>query len=303
MEPQEKKNKRKGLIVSTGVHLGLLLIFALLLAWREPNPPLPEYGIELNFGISNVGSGDIQPETNPNTEEAVEDSESQPEEVEEAEVEEVETPTEEQVEEVIEEADETVEEIPTEESDSPDVVEEKEEQTKEEVVEEKKEPVKETVEEKKETEKPVEEVVEENKDTANDGKEENSESDEKASSHGDNVDKEGDKGDDEGDLDARALYGKKGGGGGSSLDMTGWMWDFVPKPNDTSDESGRVVFEIKIDDQGEIISVRTVERSVSPTVERIYKQEVLKLTFSKTSDNTRPAPISTGKITFIVKAN
>jgi len=119
---------------------------------------------------------------------------------------------------------------------------------------------------------------------------------------GDNTNKVGDKGDDEGDLDARALYGNKGGGGGSSLDMSGWLWDWVPQPNDPTSESGKIVFEIKIDEQGEILSVRTIERSVSPAVERIYREEVQKLTFSKTSENTQPAPLSAGKITFIIKA-
>ena len=86
------------------------------------------------------------------------------------------------------------------------------------------------------------------------------------------------------------------------MDMSGWMWDFEPKPDDTSSETGRIVFEIKVDDQGEILSVRRLESTVSPTVEKIYRQEVEKLTFSKTSSNAIVAPISTGKITFVIKS-
>ena len=85
--------------------------------------------------------------------------------------------------------------------------------------------------------------------------------------------------------------------------MSGWMWDFIPKPNDQSDENGRIVFSITIDDNGEILSIRTVEKTVTPAVERIYKAEVEKLTFSTTSDNTRPAATSTGTITFVIKTN
>ena len=61
--------------------------------------------------------------------------------------------------------------------------------------------------------------------------------------------------------------------------MSGWNWDYLPKPAVTSKESGRVVFEIKIDENGEIISVRTVEKTVSDALEKIYRAEVVKLTF------------------------
>ncbi len=126
--------------------------------------------------------------------------------------------------------------------------------------------------------------------------------DKAAPSQGDNANKTGDKGNPEGKLDARALYGTQGGGNGASLDMTGWMWDFIPKPNDPTTESGRIVFEVKVDDQGEIIGVKTVEKTVSSTVEKIYRQAVEQLTFSRTSDNTVPASVSTGRITFILKS-
>jgi protein TonB len=47
-EQQEKKNKTIAMITSVGIHGLLLLAFMLMMAWRAPNPPLPEYGIELN---------------------------------------------------------------------------------------------------------------------------------------------------------------------------------------------------------------------------------------------------------------
>ncbi|MFN2302296.1 MAG: hypothetical protein ACK2TV_01060, partial [Anaerolineales bacterium] len=93
-------------------------------------------------------------------------------------------------------------------------------------------------------------------------------------------------GDRQGTLDSRALYGTYGGGGGSSLELAGWIWDFEPDPRDTSNEDGRIVFKIKIDDMGQIISVKTLESTVSPDVERIYKTEVKSLTFSPISTNT-----------------
>ena len=279
---EEKKNKRVGMIVSLTVHTLLLLFFAFLIAWQEPDPPLPEYGIELNFGIDQSGTGEVQPETpvkQIENKEETKTEEMQPDE----------SPAEEPEPEVIDKL--AVEEVTEvfEDDESEDVVQEK---TETDVVEEKmvkEEPVPAEPEVKAEEN----EVVPENDkgeknvpDTAN---------------QGDKTDKTGDQGDEHGVIDARALYGKPGGGGGSSLALAGWMWDFKPKPNDTSNEVGRIVFEIKIDEQGEIISIKTLEKTVSPSIEKIYKTEVEKLTFSKT-DNLPPAPISTGKITFIIKS-
>src|SRR5690606_23442345 len=79
--------------------------------------------------------------------------------------------------------------------------------------------------------------------------------------HGDNSGTTGDKGNPQGQLEAKALYGKPGGGaGGSSLELAGWMWDAKPSPNVPNNESGRVVFEFKVDSNGEIVSIRTIER-------------------------------------------
>ncbi|QLH31321.1 MAG: hypothetical protein HWD62_01715 [Cyclobacteriaceae bacterium] len=65
---QEQKNKRIALAISIGFHGILLIAFVLLMAWRAPNPPLPEYGIELNFGLDQQGGGEVQPEKAPGVE-------------------------------------------------------------------------------------------------------------------------------------------------------------------------------------------------------------------------------------------
>ena len=105
-------------------------------------------------------------------------------------------------------------------------------------------------------------------------------------------------------IDERAIFSTKKTGGtkGSSLDMQGWIWDFEPNPSDNSSESGRIIFEIIVDYYGEIVGLKTLETTISPIVENIYKEEVLKLTFSPTNNNN-PADISKGKITFIIKNN
>src|SRR4026209_548236 len=59
----DKKSKRVGIIATTVFHGAIGLLLFLLVACKGPNPPLPEYGIEINLGFSDVGTGDVQPLT------------------------------------------------------------------------------------------------------------------------------------------------------------------------------------------------------------------------------------------------
>ena len=298
---QEKKNDRMGMGISIGIHAALLILFIFLLAWKEPIPPIPEYGIELNFGLDQAGSGDIQPTTPVNNSEqevedpAPEEPASSPEET--TPEPEVESEPQESPQPQVQENTETpaVEEVVTQPTPSPTVVKEKpKEQPKEEPKEEPKQ------EKPKPKTNPAATYP-----NRTDGAQGTSGTNNQPSrsNQGDRAGETGDQGDPEGSLDSRALYGTPGGGGGgASLAMSGWNWDYLPKPADTSNESGRIVFEIKIDEDGEIISVRTIEKTVSDALVKVYRAEVVKLTFSPTSDNLRPAPTSTGRITFIIKS-
>ena len=60
--------------------------------------------------------------------------------------------------------------------------------------------------------------------------------------------------------------------------------------------------QIIVDYYGEIIGLKTIETTLSPMVENIYREEILKLTFSPTN-NENPAELSKGKITFIIRNN
>jgi periplasmic protein TonB len=267
-QEQEKKHRKIGLTVALALHVLILGMFFFILAWKEPDPPLPQYGIELNFGLDQTGSGEtVQPQPNPVVEEAT------PEESAETEIEEVtETDPAEPVEEV------TPAEVETQPEPSPDVIEEVPESTPE-VIEETQQEVDEP--------KIPEAQPYPGSNTAN---------------QGDDASEAGDKGKEEGTIDARAIYGAQGAGQGASLQMEGWNWDYIPRPDDTSTENGKIVFQITIDDQGEVIRVRTLEKTVSPAVERLYQQAVESVTFSRTADNVRPTPTSTGRITFIIKS-
>lgn len=103
-------------------------------------------------------------------------------------------------------------------------------------------------------------------------------------------------------IDERGLYqSNQEKQAGASLELVGWTWDTIPQPDDTTSETGKLVFEITIDDLGEVIAVKTLEKTLSPLVEQLYKDAVATLTFSKTAKNMAYAPTSVGKVTFIIQ--
>ncbi|MFY0650652.1 MAG: hypothetical protein JXQ96_01400 [Cyclobacteriaceae bacterium] len=288
---EEIKNKRIGMISTIGFHAALLLLFIFLLAWTEPDPPIPQYGIELSFVQSN-STGKVESQQNEQNdaneqeesqetendtepepqEEVVEEVTNETEESESTESEDVEEP----VEEVVEETPtEELETVATEDVNSPDIVEEQEET----------EPV-----EKVETE-------ESTKQTANSGENENSESA-----------KEEEK---KPQIDSRAIYTASKGestksanssSGGASLDLSGWIWDNEPKVKDESNETGTIVFKIAVDGDGEIIQVVRLTGNLSLAIMKAYENAVQELTFSKTDHGGQIAPRSEGTITFKIQA-
>jgi periplasmic protein TonB len=316
-DKREEKQKKTAMAISVALHAGLLLLFFFIMAWRAPDPPLPEYGIELNFGTDEAGSGNVQSRapanTNPPNEAAKPNPPaSQPEPVKSNPAPPAETLPEAEV--------PDVPEVVPVETESPVVVEKKQPEKKKQEPVVKKEPEKkpEPVVAKAEPEKKPEPVKKPetpkpviNNDalmTKSDGAggKEGGTSDKVAgNNNGDKTGKVGDQGNPEGKLDAKALYGTPGGGSGGSgpaYNIRGWAPDTRPSVNDGSDESGKIVFQVKIDDEGRIISVVPIEKTVGPAVVAFYKREVEKLTFSPTADNTVPAPISTGTITFIIRS-
>ena len=104
-------------------------------------------------------------------------------------------------------------------------------------------------------------------------------------------------------IDSRSIYTESStSNSGASLDLQGWIWNSLPEPKDLSKENGKIIFEIFVDFYGEIINIKTIETTVNPSVEKIYRDEVLKLTFNPLSTNYNPADISKGTITFIIKS-
>ncbi len=286
MDQEEKKNNRKSALITGGIQVMFLLLLYFLVAWKEPFPPIPEYGIELSFGLQESG----RPTTPSNPPE----QENPPPEVEQEDL------TEQVPEEVTEAADQPTE---TEDVNSPDQQEVTESEETNHEQEELPAPTEEVVEEQIETEQVSEEQVEEEIEDPEEKQPEVTlpEETENTDNRG-QANEDGQEGDPEAEIDERALYGNVTGQEGASLELSGWIWDFEPTPYDDSQETGKIVYKITIDDEGYIVeSPIPIVSTVSPSVEKYYRQAVERLTFSKTS-TYKTAPTSTGTITFVIKS-
>ncbi len=101
-------------------------------------------------------------------------------------------------------------------------------------------------------------------------------------------------------VESPSLYGKPGGAKtGLALNVSGWGMGARPQVNDESNESGRIAFEITVDDTGDIVNVRVKESTVSQSVVDVYKRAVARMKLVPKSENV-PAT-SKGTITFNIK--
>lgn len=292
MEQEEQKKRKWAIGISAAVHGSLLLLFILMLAWKEPNPPIPEYGIELNFGLQQTGTGTVQPETTQEVEDVNQEDvvEEQTDESSSSET----TNTETEQSEVVEQQDNSSE---ANQNEGPDVIEEPvNENNQEEVVQE---TTDNTSQETNNSETTDNQEITENKNSTDTGAQSDESNQEESNG---NTEETGDQGDETGDIDAQSLMGESGSNNGPKLELSGWEWDELPDPDDNSQESGKIVFEITVNSSGEITGIKLKEASVTPSVVRKYREAIEYLTFSKKSDY-KPAPFSKGKITFIIKAN
>ncbi|WP_461489463.1 hypothetical protein [Pontibacter sp. HJ8] len=300
LSKEEEKNKKIAAGISIILHAVILLLLFFLLAWNgAPGEPDEEMGIELNFGMDAVGSGDVQSKATPNESKNVQDSKpapTQPDPLPEPKPVAAATPT-----------PPTPVETPkvvTTTADAPVSVKETvkpqpKPQPKEEEVKKPAEQPKEVV--KKEPEKPR--SLYPGKPTDNTGTGKSGTSNEATgNNNGDDANKVGDKGDPAGTLDAKAMMGKPGGGGGGDgLDMAGWRYDVSPKRDPYDNETGFIKFRIRIDADGNLIAVERLESTVSPHVEKWYKDQLQRTTFSRTGGG-RSTTGATGTVTFVIRS-
>jgi outer membrane biosynthesis protein TonB len=287
MDSSGKRNKRIAFAVTLGFHGLLLLLLFFLAAWRAPNPPLPEYGIELNFGLDDQGGGDIQPETPVSADVSTEKTEEKSEEAS--------KPEEQQAEEIKE----VKNEVPVVSKEESPVVVKEEKKLTESVKPKESEKPKKVESISKESEK-TKETTASNTQQKSDVKKVG----DNALSQGDDPGKVGDKGNPQGKLDAKALYGKQGGGAngdGFGLSMSGWAWADSPKTPDLPDnDDGRIEFEIECDADGEIVRITTLNRGLSIKAEQMLKEEIRKNSLVRTSAGKVPER-SKGKVVFVLK--
>lgn len=271
-------------MISAGIHGLIFLALFFIVAWRAPDPPLPEYGIELNFGLDDQGSGDVQPDEpvgengeSTETETAEQSENSDPTEV----VEELKEPV---AEKVIEQAVSKVE--------SPITAKEKQEtKTTQETKKRESTPVK---AESTEATKNIPTVVAP-AETPKKGE---------PGSQGDNTGKTGDKGSAEGTPDPKGSYsGTPGGGGGGTegLRMDGWDWASKLEKLELPDNNpGFIKFQIECDDRGEITRVFKLEGNLSDAAEKKIIAAIRNNSLDRTKGGLVP-PTSIGQFTFRLK--
>lgn len=320
MSDQEKKDKRFSIVVSAIIHSMLIALFLVLVAWREPDPPVPEYGIELNLGFQDAGSGDLERTVDAPNEET--DNELQPDadiETENNDLEETqdevieEQPVEETVEETVETEAEPIEEVQEE---TPPVESVEEEVVTEETseVEVKKEETP-PVEEKKEEETPPveekkveEQKAEEKKDPVIDnraimgGKKTNTDNKEGTSNNQGQTEELGNEGDPEGKANTKGI--DPGGADlGVSYSLDGWKWQSPPGEKDDSQIDGVIKFAIEVDDRGRVLNATRIPGTTisDNTVVEFYKKQVMELRFLQTDPSKSAAAISRGEVTFVIK--
>lgn len=291
---EEKKNERTALVASIAIYAVAFLLMFFIVAWRTPDPPYGagEPGIELNFGTSDEGSGEVQPDS-PVGSEGTQDEEPQISEP----VKVVPQPTEPDEEKM----------LTSEEDDSPAIIKETKKEVKPVEIPKEKTDVKPTETPKKEEVKPKETPKAVYNPNAQKTESSNKTSDGKAGApgnHGDDKDKTGDKGNPEGSLDSKALYGKQGkggSGGGNGVSMSGFngfSWPAVKTPTLPDEAYGVYEFIVKVDDQGDIVDIKSLQRGLSLEAERKLKEVIQNLVFIPKGSNL-PAQ-SEGKITFRV---
>jgi outer membrane biosynthesis protein TonB len=273
----EQKSRTQSALITILVQGLLFLAFYFIVVWEQPNPPTPTYGMELNLGFSDLGSGDqfqvlANTSENPSTEEAA-PGEIIP--VQQAAVA-TNTPTTSSAKASTSQA-VTTKPSPIKGETSANAT-----------------PVKEETKVVSTTPKVVEQPKVDQRALFGAGGKTGTGSTSSSSTGQGNSDSKGDQGKPTGTSNAGA------GGAGYSLDLAGWDFASRPTINDrVSTRNGRIVFKITVDGSGKVIQSLPLEYNVSNEVLAYYRQVVNQLDFKKSGGAA--ADFSTGKITFVVK--
>jgi len=101
---------------------------------------------------------------------------------------------------------------------------------------------------------------------------------------------------------AQGTYeGPSQGTGGIGLDLSGFRFGKMSVPQDPYDDTGRILFRIRVDAEGKILSLTVVQSTVSPTVTQWYKEQLARLPIVPIAKGERPE-VSEGSITLKIVA-
>ncbi|WP_266367007.1 hypothetical protein [Tellurirhabdus rosea] len=92
-----------------------------------------------------------------------------------------------------------------------------------------------------------------------------------------------------------------GGTGGIGLDLTGFRFGRLSVAPDPYDETGRIIFVVRVNAQGRVLSLTVKNTTVSPSVVAWYREQLERVTLVPTSSGDRPE-ISTGQISLKITA-
>ena len=296
-----EEHRREALLITAAIVV-LLALLCFFIKFSGPNPPLEALGgdgVELNYGLDEAGSGDIQTLATANASQNREDSRppaaqpaptpqpAQPQRVE---------PTPPQP--------ETQEKVITSEAEDAEVTAPPVEKPATKPVRPV-EPVRETPAPPKPREQPRTLYTPRGAAGTAGGNGVNGTSTAPTgNNNGDRPGSVGDQGDPRGSLDAKALYGapgsggtgsRAGSGGGSGLEMSGWRFESPPTVEAVDDNPGVIRFKIKISDDGEVEAVTKVSGNVSAAQEKLCRDKLQDANFVRTNSGQGGA---TGFYTF-----
>ncbi|MBC8084136.1 MAG: hypothetical protein H7Z21_13080 [Hymenobacter sp.] len=272
-----REEHRKEAIIGTVLLHALLAAVLFFTVFKGPDPPLDAMGgdgVELNYGIDEAGSGDVQSLAVANNSRNRADSRppaSNPD------PRPVPTP-------------QTAPSVPQPAAEERLITSDAEESPVTAPPVEKPAPAKEEV---RETPKPAERprTLYTPKGSANGGGNgvNGSSNAPTGNNNGDRPGAVGDQGDPNGSLDAKALYGQPGSGGSGSspgsggLEMSGWAFVNRPTAPALDNNSGFVRFRIKVSADGEVEAVTKVAGNVSSAQEKACRDALENAEFRRTS--------------------
>ncbi len=305
-------SKKKAWLITILFNVLVLVGLYFIVVWRPPDPPMAQFGLELNLGFTDVGSGDRQTTTPPSTAQqqaieapapgetapkvtettvpkaAPETSTAKPQPSQTQRAVEAQSKTESPLK-GTDKAAESVTPTPKPKESStptPQPAEKEAERT-------------ETKAEEKPTVDP--------RALFGAGGTSGSGNQPSAGSNQGSGNRPGDEGNPQGTVDGRSILqsgrGNAGDGAGYDLDLAGW--DFASKPtivDNVSTRNGKIVFRITVDDNGKIVQAIPLEHNVGNEVLAYYRTIVNKLSFKRQSGNPT-AEYSTGRITFVIKVD